>query len=94
MTKTMTILKMTGTWKACVLRDLELLSMWMRYTSRGESGSRNGSSAAGALAKGGMGPVLERELGVDDPDGELDAVADETTFWPRLADFAIVCYAP
>jgi hypothetical protein len=53
--------------KVCHFRSVAVVSMWTRYTSSGESGSRKGLRIAGALMNGGMGPV-DVELGVEAPD--------------------------
>lgn len=62
-----TALTIDGTRKVCHFRSVEVVSMWMRYTSSGESGSTKGWRIFGTLVKGGMGPE-DDELGVDEPD--------------------------
>jgi hypothetical protein len=62
-----TTLTTVGTKKVCHFSSVAEVSMWTRYTSSGESGSRKGLRMEGVLVKGGIGPD-ETELGVEAPD--------------------------
>ena len=62
-----TTLTTVGTVKVCHFSSVAEVSIWTRYTSSGESGSRKDLRIEGALVKGGIGPE-EMELGVEAPD--------------------------
>lgn len=88
---TITALIIAGMIKVCFLRSGGEVSMWIRYTSCGERGSRKGRRVAGALENGGRGPVCE--LGVDDPEDEAERDADALPFPERRAALVIVMWS-
>lgn len=81
-----TALTTDGTRKDCHFWSVDVVSIWTRYISSGESGSTKGFKIFGTLVKGGMGPEVE-EFGVELPD---EAGVDAGVL--RREDFVIVLY--